>query len=181
MAALQYADIPGYRALIIRRHVADLTLPNALLDRARGWLRGREDVRWNESKNQWQFASGATLTFGYLAGSRDIDRYASAEFHFIGVDELTQFSEKAYLDLFARLRAPACPACKVEMLSRDHRGRFTSSIGKTAQSISKSNASASRARRLRIWKPHISRCACVRLQIPGTLVMIGSKGDSLSG
>jgi predicted phage terminase large subunit-like protein len=121
MSALQYADIPGYHALIIRRHVADLTLPNALLDRARGWLRGRKDVHWNESKNQWQFASGATLTFGYLAGSRDIDRYASAEFHFIGVDELTQFSEKVYLDLFARLRAPACPACKVEMLSRGHR------------------------------------------------------------
>ena len=148
MAALQYADISGYHALIIRRHVADLTLPNALLDRARGWLREREDVRWNESKNQWQFASGATLTFGYLAGSRDIDRYASAEFHFIGVDELTQFSEKAYLDLFARLRAPACPACKVEMLSRDHRDRFTRSIGKTAQSVSKSNAS--RAKQLRI-------------------------------
>jgi predicted phage terminase large subunit-like protein len=123
MAALQYADIPGYNALIIRRHVADLTLPNALLDRARGWLRGRRDVRWNESKNQWQFASGATLTFGYLAGSRDIDRYASAEFNFIAVDELTQFSEKMYLDLFARLRAPACPACKVEMLSRGHRDR----------------------------------------------------------
>ncbi len=123
MSALQYADIPGYHALIIRRHVADLTLPNALLDRAHGWLRGRKDVHWNESKNQWQFASGATLTFGYLAGSRDIDRYASAEFHFIGVDELTQFSEKVYLDLFARLRAPACPACKIEMLSRGHRDR----------------------------------------------------------
>jgi predicted phage terminase large subunit-like protein len=123
MSALQYADIPGYNALIIRRHVADLTLPNALLDRARGWLRGRKDVRWNESKNQWQFASGATLTFGYLAGSRDIDRYASAEFNFIAVDELTQFSEKMYLDLFARLRAPACPACKIEMLSRGHRDR----------------------------------------------------------
>jgi predicted phage terminase large subunit-like protein len=122
MSALQYADIPGYHALIIRRHVADLTLPNALLDRARGWLRGRKDVHWNESKNQWQFANGATLTFGYLAGSRDIDRYASAEFHFIGVDELTQFSEKVYLDLFARLRAPACPACKFEMLSRSHHG-----------------------------------------------------------
>ena len=121
MAALQYADIPGYNALIIRRHVADLTLPSALLDRARGWLRGRKDVRWNESKNQWQFASGATLTFGYLAGARDIDRYASAEFHFVGVDELTQFSEKLYLDLFARLRAPACPVCKFEMLSRRHR------------------------------------------------------------
>src|ERR1700730_18586686 len=43
MSGLQYADVPGYHALIIRRNVADLTLPNALLDRARGWLRGRKD------------------------------------------------------------------------------------------------------------------------------------------
>src|SRR5260370_9012849 len=77
MSALQYADIPGYHALIIRRHVADLTLPNALLDRARGWLRGREDVRWNESKNQWKFASGPPLTFRSFAGYPYIDPYAS--------------------------------------------------------------------------------------------------------
>jgi len=51
------------------------------------------------------------LTFGYLDAVRDVDRYASAEFNFIAVDELTQFSEKQYLDLFARLRAPSCPRC----------------------------------------------------------------------
>jgi hypothetical protein len=31
---------------------------------------------------------------GETEGARDADRYASAEFHFIGVDELTQFDEK---------------------------------------------------------------------------------------
>src|SRR5216683_7063846 len=112
MAALQYADVPGYSALIIRRNFSDLALPNALMDRAHVWLRGRRDARWNENRKQWTFSSSATLTFGYLEGARDADRYASAEFHFIGVDELTQFSEKQYLDLFARLRAPACPGCE---------------------------------------------------------------------
>ena len=100
-------------------------MPSALLDRARGWLRQRDDTRWDESKNRWTFASGATLTFGYFTGSRDIDRYASAEFHFIGVDELTQFSEKAIPRLFARLRAPACPACGSESLAQNHRRRST--------------------------------------------------------
>jgi hypothetical protein len=47
------------------------------------------------------------MTVGYLEGARDADRYASAEFHFIGVDELTQFSEKQYVDLFARCGAGA--------------------------------------------------------------------------
>ena len=43
MAALQYADVPGYNALIIRRNLSDLALPKALMDRAHTWLRGRQD------------------------------------------------------------------------------------------------------------------------------------------
>jgi hypothetical protein len=112
MSGLQYVDVPGYHALIIRRNLPDLAMPNALMDRAHAWLDRRKDARWDESKKRWTFTSGATLTFGYLDSARDIDRYASAEFSFIGVDELTQFSEKQYLDLFARLRAPACPHCR---------------------------------------------------------------------
>lgn len=40
MAALQYVDVPGYSALIIRRSMPDLAMPNALLDRSRRWLGG---------------------------------------------------------------------------------------------------------------------------------------------
>jgi predicted phage terminase large subunit-like protein len=79
------------------------------------------DAHWDENRKRWTFASGATLTFGYLDNVRDADRYASAEFHFIGVDELTQFSEKQYLDLFARLRAPACLRCEFEKQYYLHR------------------------------------------------------------
>ena len=121
MSALQYADVPGYSALIIRRNFSDLALPNALMDRAHAWLRGRRDVHWNENRKQWAFSSGATLTFGYLEGARDADRYASAEFHFIGVDELTQFSEKQYVDLFARLRKPRCECCDLEKAGTENR------------------------------------------------------------
>lgn len=121
MAALRYVDIPGYNGLIIRRHLADLALPNALMDRAHMWLRGRNDAVWSGQKKQWTFPSGAKLTFGFLEGERDADRYASAEFQFIGVDELTQFAEKQYLDLFARLRTPACPPCEFEHEYAAHR------------------------------------------------------------
>ena len=121
MSALQYADVPGYSALIIRRNFSDLALPNALMDRAHAWLRGRRDAHWSENRKQWIFASGATLTFGYLEGTRDADRYASAEFHFIGIDELTQFAEKQYVDLFARLRKPRCERCEFEKAYQEHR------------------------------------------------------------
>ena len=121
MGALQYADVPGYNALIIRRNLSDLSLPNALMDRAHAWLRRRRDARWIENKKQWTFSSDATLTFGYLESERDADRYASAEFDFIGVDEVTQFPEKQYLDLFARLRKPRCVRCDFEEEYRQHR------------------------------------------------------------
>jgi len=121
MAALHFADVPGYHALTVRHNIPELAMPNALMDRAHGWLGGRTDARWDESKKRWGFASGASLTFGYLDAARDIDRYASAEFHFIGVDELTQFWEKQYLDLFAPLRAPACLRCGIEQDYIQHR------------------------------------------------------------
>lgn len=103
MAALQYVDIPGYAALLLRRTYSDLKLPGALLDRAAEWLRPTA-ARWVASEMSWLFPSGASLTFGHLQDEADKYRYQSAEFHMIGFDELTQFSESQYLFLFSRLR-----------------------------------------------------------------------------
>lgn len=103
MAALQFADVPGYAAILFRRTYADLSLPAALMDRAREWLSGTAAV-WSEREKTWGFPSGATLTFGYLDTGADRYRYQSAEFQFIGFDELTQFPEEDYRYLFSRLR-----------------------------------------------------------------------------
>lgn len=103
MAALQYVDVPGYAAILFRRTYADLALPGALMDRAHEWLSGTE-AKWNEREKTWTFPSSATLTFGYLEHEKDKYRYQSAEFQYIGFDELTQFTESQYLYLFSRLR-----------------------------------------------------------------------------
>lgn len=103
MSALQYVDVPGYAALLLRRTFKDLSLPGALLDRADEWLRPT-DARWSPTEMTWQFPSGATLTFGHLQWEQDKYQYQSAEFQFVGFDELTQFSETQYLYLFSRLR-----------------------------------------------------------------------------
>lgn len=103
MAALQYVDVPGYAAILFRRTFTDLRLPDALMNRADEWLRGT-DARWDEQEKTWYFPSGATLSFGYLEHERDKDRYQSAQFQFVGFDELTQFTEKQYQFLFSRLR-----------------------------------------------------------------------------
>jgi predicted phage terminase large subunit-like protein len=103
MAAMQFADLPNYAAILFRRTYADLSLPGALMDRAREWLGGTA-ARWAEKEHTWHFPSGATLTFGYLDTAADKYRYQSSEFQFIGFDELTQFAEEDYRYLFSRLR-----------------------------------------------------------------------------
>ena len=103
MGALLHVDIPGYSALLLRRTYADLALPGALMDRAAQWLEGTA-ARWSERDKTWSFPSGATVSFGYLQAERDKFRYQSAEFQYIGFDELTQFTESQYTYLFSRLR-----------------------------------------------------------------------------
>lgn len=103
MGALMFVETPGYAALLLRRTYKDLSLPKALMDRAAEWL-GPTDAVWHDTEKTWEFPSGATLTFGYLASEKDKYQYQSAEFQYIGFDELTQFTESQYTYLFSRLR-----------------------------------------------------------------------------
>lgn len=122
MAALQYADTPGYAALLLRKSFADLQLPGAIMDRAYGWLSGRPDCRWNERDHRWEFESGAVLQFGYLDRARDRYRYQSAEFQFVGFDELTQFEIDEYLYLATRLRRLVGSTTPVRLRSASNPG-----------------------------------------------------------
>jgi len=81
MAALQYVDIPGYAALLLRRTYADLSKPSALIDISRQWLMGT-DARWNDQAKMWRFPSGATLSFGYLDSESDKWQYQGGTYQF---------------------------------------------------------------------------------------------------
>lgn len=103
MAALQYVEKKDYAAILFRRTYADLSLPGALMERAQEWLQGTA-ARWSDKEKTWHFPGGGTLSFGYLENEKDKYRYQSAEFQFIGFDELTQFALSQYTYLFSRLR-----------------------------------------------------------------------------
>ncbi len=105
MAALQYVDVPGYSALLLRRTFAELAKPDALMHRAHQWL-GPTDAAWSNETHSWTFPSGATVTFGYLEHARDEEQYQSAAYQMIGFDELTEFPEYQYRFLFSRLSRP---------------------------------------------------------------------------
>ena len=47
MAAVQYVHLPHYRALILRKTYADLSLPGAIMDRAIDWWDGVEGARFS--------------------------------------------------------------------------------------------------------------------------------------
>lgn len=114
MGALQYVDLPGYAALLLRRTFADLNLPGALMDRADTWFSGT-DAAWNGQDKRWTFPSGATISFGYLETERDKFRYQSSEFQYIGLDEGTQFPESQYRYLLSRLRRKASVSIPLRM------------------------------------------------------------------
>jgi predicted phage terminase large subunit-like protein len=103
MAALQYADIPGYAAVLVRQSYPMLVQPGGLMARAQEWLAPTGAI-WSASDHQWQFPSGATLTFRHLQDSGAERNFQGAEFHYMGIDEVTDFTEEQYRFLFSRLR-----------------------------------------------------------------------------
>lgn len=106
MDQLRYVDRPNYSGIVFRRTFADLALPGAIMDRSHQWL-GGTDAHWDGLRKQWRFPSGGRLAFGYLDTERHKYRYQGAEFHRIGFDELTQFTETQYRYLLSRLRRRA--------------------------------------------------------------------------
>lgn len=108
MCALQFVDVPGYAAMIMRRSLSDLSLPGSLIPRSHEWLDGT-DARWDGTLRQWTFPSGARIQFGYVTGNpRDdenaLARYKSSEFQCIIIDESTEFSENEIRYMQSRLR-----------------------------------------------------------------------------
>jgi predicted phage terminase large subunit-like protein len=128
MGALQYVDIPGYSALILRKNLSDLRQPSALLKVAHDWLDGwAPEVKFIAQDHLFVFPSGATVGFGYIGELRTQDRYQGAEYHYIGFDELTQHIKGDYEWMLTRLRkrrcnihpnyTPGCKFCEVSKLS----------------------------------------------------------------
>lgn len=103
MAALQYANVPGYSAIIFRRTYSDLVQPGALIPRSHEWL-DDTDAHWNEIEKQWTFPSGATVNFAYMKTEADRFRYKSAEYTRQLWEELTTFTEMQYTYIQSRSR-----------------------------------------------------------------------------
>jgi hypothetical protein len=105
MAALQWVDVPGYAAILFRKTLPELRLAGSLIPRSQEWLNNTA-ATWNDNNKQWTFPSGATLSFGFMKNDDDRHRYQSAEYQFVGFDELTHFTELQYTYMMSRVRRP---------------------------------------------------------------------------
>lgn len=102
MGALRGTQHPAYRALLLRRTFPELE--RSLIEASRLWYRA-VGGEYNESRKLWRFPSGAVIEFGHCEGEADVFNYQSAEYQYLGFDELTSFTEKQYLYLTTRVRS----------------------------------------------------------------------------
>ncbi len=101
-AVMQCLEHPGIRGLVLRRSFPELE--RSLIQRALEKL-PREIYEYNASKHVMRFPSGGTLEFGYSESDLDVIRFQSAEYGFIGFDELTHFREYQWRYLKSRCRS----------------------------------------------------------------------------
>ena len=123
MAALQYVEVPDYAAILMRRSYVSLFKPGGLISRSFQWLKNT-DARWDGQYKKWHFPSGAILDFGYLDSEIDKYNYDSAEYNFIGIDELTQWPEDFYTFMFERKRRLVDSQVPLRVRSASNPGRL---------------------------------------------------------
>jgi predicted phage terminase large subunit-like protein len=99
---LRYVHVAGYRGIIFRRTFPELR--QSLIPRSHELYPRLGGAYWVH-ENVWRFPAGATVHFGHMEGKASHYLYQSAEFAYIGFDELTSFLEEQYLYLFSRARS----------------------------------------------------------------------------
>jgi hypothetical protein len=97
--------VPRYKALILRRTYQQL---REVIDRTRLLypnIAGLGGARYNASKHEWVFPSGAKIIFGYAERDSDVYQFQGEEFTYIALEELTQWGTAHVWDyLRSRLR-----------------------------------------------------------------------------
>jgi len=99
----QAYDYPKYRGILFRRTFDDLT---EIIDRSRLYYKQMfPSARYNESKHEWTWPSGAKIIFRYACHKKDVLSHWGKEYQYIGWDELTQqATEESYVFMLSRSR-----------------------------------------------------------------------------
>lgn len=123
MAALQYVNVPGYAALILRRTFPELEQPDGPIWQSLRWFGELPKAirpRYNTGDHLWTFPSTAVIRFGHLDSADAVMRYQGGAYHMVGFDELTHFEEQQYefIGLSRQRKPPYGPLAKVPLRVR---------------------------------------------------------------
>ena len=100
--ALRQVNFKNYRALLLRKTYPQL---RELIDRSRAiYSLVSPNAKYNDTKHEWIFPSGAKIIFGSLNHESDRFNYQGHQYAFIGFDELTHFTYDEYMYLHSRCR-----------------------------------------------------------------------------
>ena len=83
---------PGYRGIIFRRTYRHLM---ELIDRAYSWFPGLGGT-WRGDDHVWVFRNGARILMAHCQFEQDKQAYQGHEYHFMGFDQLEEFTETQY-------------------------------------------------------------------------------------
>lgn len=116
MCALQYVDVPGYSALILRRTWNELNTNDGILTRFSEWMADK-NVKKKDGGRTWVFPSGARIQFGYINTVARKTIYQGSAYQTIIFDEAALFEREIYEYLLSRCRGPIlkCVICRVEL------------------------------------------------------------------
>lgn len=101
MESIRGVHHPRYRGIIFRRTYPRL---QEVMDRAWEWFPPM-GAKWNGDGHRWVFPSGAMISMRHCQNEEDKRNYHGHEYHFMGFDQLEEFSETQYLFLTAQCRS----------------------------------------------------------------------------
>jgi len=100
MGATRYVNEGSYHAMLFRRTYPELE--RTLIPRSHRYFQGK--AKWSDNKKMWVFPSGARISFGHLEHEHDVYEHQSAEYQYLGFDELGSFTRFQYEYLKTRWR-----------------------------------------------------------------------------
>lgn len=108
---LKYPIIKGWTAngrfkgILFRRSYPELeaSLIKRTLDPKDGYA--KFGAKWNDNKHIWTFPSGSWIKLAFIENDKDARSYDTAEFNYIGFDQLEHFTEWQYTYMISRCRS----------------------------------------------------------------------------
>jgi hypothetical protein len=92
---------PKFKGVLFRKTFKQLN--ETLIPRAMPFY-GALGAKYNETKHQWKFPSGAVIWASYLETMKDARDHDTAEYNYAAFEELTHFERNIYLYITSRVR-----------------------------------------------------------------------------